>query len=104
MASLMREVGISQLAWRACDAFRMRVSMSAIGSLMLMGLPARLRHAGDLAGERQTTKADTAQREASDERARPTTQATPVVCLDFVARRSLRLRNHGFLCQMWPPV
>jgi len=36
MAYFILDAGISQLAWRACDALRMRVSMSAMGSLMVM--------------------------------------------------------------------
>ena len=67
----------------------MRVSMSAIGSLIVMGSPARLGHAGNLARERQSSEADPAQREASDECARPATQLAAVVRLRFEARRTL---------------
>jgi hypothetical protein len=77
----------------------MRVSMSAMGSLMLMGLPARFRHARDLSREGQFAEADAAQREAAQKRARTATELAAMVLLDFVARRTLRFGDHRFLGQ-----
>src|SRR5215216_1837409 len=107
MATFMRDVGISHDGWRASEALRMRVSMSAMGSLivMLVALPAGLGDAGDLAGEGESAEANAAQREPSDESSRAAAQPAAAMGLDFEARRTLRLRNHRFLCQvLWPPV
>src|SRR6185436_19462179 len=51
MACLTFDAGMTTLTFSVACALRMRVSMSAMGSLMLMFslLPARLDHAGDLA-------------------------------------------------------
>src|SRR5215216_836268 len=96
MDALMREYGISQLEWRACDALRMRVSMSAIGSLILMGLPARLGYTGDLARQRELAEADAAQRKAAEERAWTTAQLAAVVGLHFEARCAGGLDDERF--------
>src|SRR5580700_2650147 len=58
--SLRRECGISVRSWRTRAALRMRVSMSAIGSV-IMGSPARLDHARDLATEGEQPEADPAE-------------------------------------------
>src|SRR5215471_16206954 len=42
MATFIFDVGISHDGWRACEELRMRVSMSAMGSLMLMPRPYQL--------------------------------------------------------------
>src|SRR5580704_4011084 len=60
--SLRLECGISARSWRASAALRMRVSMSAIGSV-IMGSPARLDHAGDFSTEREESEANTAKLE-----------------------------------------
>src|SRR5688572_26540030 len=54
MACLTLDAGMTTLTFSVACALRMRVSMSAMGSLMLMIslLPARLDHAGDLAAHR----------------------------------------------------
>src|SRR5918993_5313267 len=54
MARLTLDAGMTTLCFSVACALRMRVSMSAMGSLMLMIslLPARLDHAGDLAAHR----------------------------------------------------
>src|SRR3954454_18637676 len=91
---------MSQLECRARDALRMRVNMSAMGSLIVMRTsPARFRDARDLARQRQPAEADAAQREAANERARPPAQLTAIVRLHFEARRTFRLDDHGFLGQ-----
>ena len=68
----------------------MRVSMSAIGSLMVMGLPAGLGDAWNLARERKSAEADATEREAANIRPRPATQLTAIVLLRFEAGRTLR--------------
>src|SRR5687767_13190090 len=64
MACLTLDAGMTTLTFSVACALRMRVSMSAMGSLMLMIslLPARLDHAGDLAAHRDL--ADLVAREA----------------------------------------
>src|SRR5207253_1784505 len=66
-------------------------------------LPARLHHAGKFALVRQLTEADSAETELPQIGARTPAPLTPVVLLHAVARRSLRLRNHGFLRQCVSP-
>src|SRR5689334_13778085 len=64
MARFTFDAGTFTLTFSVACALRMRVSMSAMGSLMLMFslLPARLDHAGDLAAHRDL--ADLVAREA----------------------------------------
>src|SRR6185436_13590982 len=64
MACLTFDAGMTTLTFSVACALRMRVSMSAMGSLMLMIslLPARLDHAGDLPAHRDL--ADLVAREA----------------------------------------
>jgi len=91
------ENGMSHLVCRASDALRMRVSMSAIGSLMVMGLPARLGDAGDLTRQRQTAEADATQREPADEGPRPAAQLAAVVLLRFEPGRPVRFDDQRCL-------
>src|SRR5215207_2634137 len=64
MALFTFDAGTKTLTFSVACALRMRVSMSAMGSLMLICglLPARLDHAGDLAAHRDL--ADLVAREA----------------------------------------
>jgi hypothetical protein len=87
------ENGISQLVCRASDALRIRVSMSAIGSLIVIRSPARFGDAGDLARQRQTPEADATEREPADEGAWPAAQLAAVVLLGFEAWRAARLND-----------
>src|SRR5580704_7620218 len=58
------EPGIFTVSNMAELALRIRVSMSAMGSVIVMaGLPTCLRHAGNLAGMHHDAQADTAQPE-----------------------------------------
>src|ERR1700679_1065875 len=62
--SLSLEPGIFTVSNMAELALRIRVSMSAMGSVIVMaGLPTRLSHAGDLTGMHHDAQADTAQPE-----------------------------------------
>src|ERR1043166_1352270 len=80
------------------QALRMRVSMSAIGSVMLMWslLPAGLADAGDHARERQLPETNPAQPETAEERARAAAARAPVVLADGELRLPLALLDHGF--------
>src|SRR5215469_11282000 len=85
-------------------ALRMRVSMSAIGSVSTVSLlPARLRHAGNRALVRELAQADAAEPELAEDRARP---AAPVAarvttCLELLGSPLLdderRLRHYSLL-------
>src|SRR5580704_13750174 len=84
------------------EALRMRVSMSAIGSV-IMGSPARLDHARDLAAERQHAQANPAQLELAVIASRPPAHLAPVVMADdelgpAIEFRKLRSTRHVFLC------
>src|SRR3954467_2031333 len=91
------EAGTSTLGWRAWIAFRTRVSMSAMGSLVIVllllcpgfprpcgasgllhFLPARLRHAGNFTVQRELAEAQPANAELAQEGARPATTPAAV--------------------------
>src|SRR4029450_10245394 len=98
ISRLVRDAGTTTSVWRARDAFRTRVSMSAIGSEMFIGvLPARLRDAGPLAHERPLAEADAAQGEPAHERARPAAHDAAVVAAHLELRRSLLLGDQRLL-------
>src|SRR5256885_6679115 len=93
------EAGTSTFGWRACIAFRTRVSMSAIGSLVIVlllqfltnwPLPASLRHSWNLAVQRQLAEAQPANAELAQERAR-TSAAPAAVAVAALELRRLRL-------------
>src|SRR5580698_1295650 len=80
-------------------ALRMRVSMSAMGSV-IMGSPTRLDHAGDLPAKREHSEADSAQLElaviAASTTAHLATAAVPSRELrPAVEFRELRSTGHG---------
>src|SRR5436190_18870735 len=115
------ETGMSTRRCFAPQALRMRVSISAIGSVMLIKsissfyripiqspqfagfvgrvenewLPARLAHAGDVARQRQVSETDSADAEFSQERARSSAPPTPVVLTHSELRLPLALLHHG---------
>src|SRR3954466_2305064 len=89
ISRFVREAGTMTSVWRARDALRTRVSMSAIGSEMFMVLPARLRDAGQLAHERALAEADAAEREAADVGTRAPTHRAAVVPLHLELRGAL---------------
>src|ERR1039457_2283341 len=71
------EAGTSTLGWRAWIALRTRVSMSAMGSLVIIlllhFLPASLGHTRNLAIEGELAEAEAANSELAQERAWPST-------------------------------
>src|SRR5919201_2334361 len=93
ISDFRRELGISTLSWSARFAFRIRASMSAIGSVCTLRvlvsticdshvqclLPARLRHARDHALVGEIAQADPAQPELLVNRARPAAAVAPRV-------------------------
>src|SRR5215475_4877489 len=97
MASLCRDHGTSTRALRAPAPLRMRVSMSAIGSVIMGGSPARLHEARNLSLARQVAQAEAAHAEAAVEGARPTAQRTPVVSPHPELRGTGRFHHEGGL-------
>src|ERR1700751_5604752 len=104
ISTFILEVGIAACSCSALLALRMRVSMSAIGSVSTASLlPTRLRHAGNRALVRQLAQADAAQPELAEDRART---AAPIAAR-VVAHLELlgsplfdderRLRHYSFL-------
>src|SRR5215217_2913347 len=82
-------------------ALRMRVSMSAIGSVIVIGValpsPARLRDAGDLTGVGHLTQANAAQPERAIHAARPAAPTTPRVRAHLVLGLALLLLDECLL-------
>src|SRR5947209_19048659 len=76
------EAGTSTFALRAVIALRTRVRKSAIGSVMIVPLPARLDHAGDVAIQRQLAEADPAKPELAEEGARTAAVRAAVAVAD----------------------
>src|SRR5690606_9868745 len=80
------DLGISTSVFPAISALRMRVSISAIGSVIISTelLPARLGHAGDFSPQRHLAEADTAQPETADICPRATTSLATIAHPHFV--------------------
>src|SRR5437773_9070236 len=71
ISTFILELGMVACSCSALLALRMRVSMSAIGSVSTVSLlPARLRHAGNRALVRQLAEADPAEAELAEDRTR----------------------------------
>src|SRR5579871_2545108 len=104
MSVLRREAGTSTLGWRAARPLRIRVSMSAMGSVVVIivnlpagsFLPASLGHAGDFSGQRQLPETDPAQFEFAEIPARPAAAEAAVAMPAGQLRRLLGLL-HGEL-------
>src|SRR4051794_10123429 len=73
------EDGTSTVSCAAWMPLRMRVSRSAMGSVIDMALPAALRHAGDVAVVRHLAQADAAQPELAVVGTRAATPPAAVV-------------------------
>src|SRR4030095_14558284 len=95
MEALILEAGIDTSVCPTIWALRMRTSMSAIGSLMLMqvSLPAGLDHAGHLAAQREIAQLVAPQAELAVDPARPAGQRAAVAQAHRrgVARQLLQL-------------
>src|SRR3954465_53682 len=84
------DAGMRTSSCIAVLALRMRVNMSAMGSVIMMRSPTRLGHAWDLAGVRHAAQPDTAQAELSVPRPRPAALAAAVVAAHLVLRLGIR--------------
>jgi len=104
MASFIFDDGISVKAWRAAKALRVRVSISAIGSVVFIFLPARLCHARHLTLQCQLTEADTAHTELANVATRAATQTASVVVLHLELRLSLPFLDVRLCCQAILPL
>src|SRR4051794_37682422 len=95
---LVPEAGITTSPCAAMIPLRMRVRKSAMGSVMLIAdLPARLRHAGDVAGVRELAQADTAQAEPAVHSAGTAAATAARVRARRVLRRPLLPDDLGLL-------
>src|SRR5882724_2540392 len=102
-ASFSFDDGINTSSWNAVFAFRRRVSMSAIGSVIMSAAPSPgcLGHAGDFARVRHGAEADAAQTEALVDRARAAATLAPRVPAHLELRSALLLLDKGFLCHVF---
>src|SRR3954451_3970582 len=103
ISRFVRDAGTTTSVWRAREAFRTRVSMSAIGSEMFIGLPARLRDARQLAQQGALPEADPAQGEPPHVGARASAHEAAAVAANLELRLALRLGDHRLLGHLTPP-
>src|ERR1700685_222310 len=123
MCDLILEYGMPTVSWYAEFALRRRVSMSAIGSVIVMAnrpsspwfpargpavysfgsLPAGLGDAGQLAAVRHGPEADPAQAEPAVDGPRAPAAHAPRVAADLALRRPLLLDDKGLLCHVSLP-
>src|SRR5690348_11890039 len=106
-ASFNFDDGIRTSSWNAVFAFRKRVSMSAIGSVIVTvappPLPRRLRDARDFTGVRHLPQADAAQAEVAVDGSGSTAAAAARVRAHLELRLALRLVDQCFLCHRITP-
>src|SRR5438552_4128229 len=91
--TLSREAGMSTFSCSARLALRIRVSRSAIGSLRIRPLPARLHDARNLALERQLAETEPAHLELPEVAARTAAQLAPRIGTRRKFRFPLRLHD-----------
>src|SRR5664279_895290 len=104
--ALRLDEGIATSWCCALAPLRRRVRKSATGSVIAMGSPARLRHAGHVAVVGELAQADPAQAELAVHRARAAAAAAARIALGLVLRcprlaDSLGKLCHGAPCQAW---
>src|SRR3954462_6150312 len=99
ISSLSLELGISTRSCSALLALRMRVSMSATGSVSMVSLflPGALRHAGDDALVGELPQADPAEPELLEHGARPAALVAAAVVARLVLVRTRGLRDQRLL-------
>src|SRR5215475_242920 len=103
ISTLSFEVGISARSCSALLALRMRVSMSATGSVSMVSLlPRALRHAGDHALVGELPEADPAEPELLEHGAGPAALVAAAVRARLVLRRARGLRDQRLLGQVSP--
>src|SRR6516165_5194798 len=103
-ASLSFDDGMSTSSWNAVLAFRRRVSMSAIGSVIISAptsSPRRFGHARHLAGMDHRAEADPAETEALVHGARAAAAAAPRVRAHLELRRALLLLDECLLGHLY---
>src|SRR5688500_13232709 len=99
-ASLTFELGMRTSSCMAMLAFRMRVSMSEMGSVIVIGRlpsPAGLRHAGDLTGVHHLAEAHAAEAELAVHGVRAPAALAPGVSAHLELRRALLLLDECLL-------
>src|SRR3954453_253880 len=85
-AALNFEAGMSTSSWSARNPLRMRVRKSAIGSVIDMWLPARLRESGDVTLVGHLAQADPAEAELAEVGARAAAPLAAIVVAGLVLR------------------
>src|SRR5438477_3208419 len=105
-ASFNFDEGIGTSSWNAVLALRMRVSMSAIGSVIVTARrppsPGALRHAGNLARVRHLAQAQAAEAEVAVHRARAAALPAPRVRTHLELRLPHLLLDESLLCHRSP--
>src|SRR5690348_15238362 len=96
------DVGISTVSWSAWLAFRIRVSMSPIGSLVIASSPARLRHSGNHSLVGQLAQADAADAELAEIAARPPAPVAAVIAARRILRAPCLLDPQCLFCHTFP--
>src|SRR5437764_6530855 len=97
-STLREEDGMTVRSINALLALRMRVSMSATGSVSIRCLlPARLRHSGDCALVRELPQADPAEAELAEDGTRTAAPVAAAVRADLEPLRTLLLVDEGLL-------
>src|SRR5918912_1702309 len=102
ISRLSRLDGISTVSCAAMIPLRMRVRKSAIGSVIDMRSPARLRHAGDEALVRQLAQAYATEPELAVDRPRAPAAPAARVGPRLVLRRAVRADDLGCLGHLPP--
>src|SRR6187200_3009195 len=97
ISAFRREFGITTSSWAAWMPLRIRVRKSAMGSVIDMRSPARLRHAGDEALVRELAQADAAQPELAVDRTRAPAAPAAAVRPRGVLGRAVGPHDHGCL-------
>src|SRR6476646_4194569 len=107
-ASFNFDDGMATSSWNATFAFRIRVNMSAIGSVIVTARsppsPRALRHARDLTGMSHLAQTEPAQPEVAVDRARPATPPTTRVAAHLELRRALLLVHECLLGHRFTPA
>src|SRR5215208_3771228 len=102
ISAFRRELGITTSSWAAWMPLRIRVRKSAMGSVIDMRSPARLRHAGDEALVRELAQADAAQPELAVDRTRAPAAPAAAVRPRGVLGRAVGPHDHGCLGHLLP--
>src|SRR5687768_13467809 len=93
--------GTTTSSWAAMIPLRIRVRKSAMGSVIDMRSPARLRHAGDEAVVRELAQAHTAEAELAVDGARAAAAPAARVGPRLVLRRARLAHDLGLLGHKW---